>query len=82
MKTITVSEFRKNIKKYADIASTEKVIVNRGEGRAFAIVPIEVLEDGGYSPRFVKKILEASKSAKKGGVTRINNARDIWSDIL
>ena len=41
MKTITVSEFRKNIKKYVDIALKEKVIVNRGEGKAFAIIPID-----------------------------------------
>jgi PHD/YefM family antitoxin component YafN of YafNO toxin-antitoxin module len=82
MKTITVSEFRKNIKKYADLASTEKVIVNRGEGKAFAIVPIDEIEDGGYNPEFVKKILEASKAAEKGDVTRINDAKNIWSDIL
>lgn len=82
MKTITVSEFRRNIRKYADIASTEKVIVNRGEGRAFAIVPIEAVEDEGYSPEFVKRILEASKLAEKGDVTRIKDAKNIWSDIL
>jgi PHD/YefM family antitoxin component YafN of YafNO toxin-antitoxin module len=82
MKAITVSEFRKNIKKYADLASTEKVIVNRGEGKAFAIVPIELIEDEGYSPEFVKRILEASISAEKGNVTKINDAKNIWSDIL
>lgn len=59
MKTITVSEFRKNIKKYADLAKTEKVIVNRGEGKAFAIVPLEEVEDPGYNPEFVKKILDS-----------------------
>lgn len=59
MKTITVSEFRKNIKKYADLAKKEKVIVNRGEGKAFAIIPLEELEDDGYNPEFVKKILGA-----------------------
>ena len=47
MKTITVSEFRKNIKKYVDIALKEKVIVNRVEGKAFAIIPIELLHDPG-----------------------------------
>jgi len=61
MKTITVSEFRKNIKKYADLAKTEKVIVNRGEGKAFAIVPLEKVEDPGYNPEFVKKILNAKE---------------------
>lgn len=82
MKTITVSEFRKNIKKYADIAASEKVIVNRGEGKAFAIVPIEALEDGGYSPEFIKRILEADQSAQNGNVTRITDVKNIWQDIL
>lgn len=58
MKTISVSEFRKNIKKYADLAKSEKIIVSRGEGNAFAIVPLEEVEDPGYNPEFVKKILD------------------------
>jgi PHD/YefM family antitoxin component YafN of YafNO toxin-antitoxin module len=82
MRTITVSEFRKNIKKYAILANTEKVIVNRGEGKAFAIVPIEELDDTGYDPEFVKKILNADKSAKEGNVTRIKDPKNIWADIL
>ncbi|HWV73819.1 MAG TPA: DUF2683 family protein [Pseudosphingobacterium sp.] len=82
MRTITVSEFRKNIKKYADMATTEKVIVNRGEGKAFVIVPIEKVEDDGYSSEFVKRIMDASKSAEQGNVTRIKDVKNIWSDIL
>ncbi len=82
MKTITVSEFRKNIKKYAEIAGKEKVIVNRGNGQAFAIVPLEAIEDKGYSPKFVKRIMDASESAKKGNVTRIKDTKNIWADIL
>lgn len=82
MRTITVSEFRKNIKKYAEIAGKEKVIVNRGNGEAFAIVPIEDIEDKGYNPEFVKQILDASKSAENGNVTRIKDTKNIWEDIL
>jgi hypothetical protein len=82
MRTITVSEFRKNIKKYADLARTEKVIVNRGEGKAFAIIPLDQIEDKGYSPEFVKRIMKAEKSAKEGNVTRIKNVKNIWEDIL
>jgi len=82
MKTITVSEFRKNIKKYADLAKKEKVIVSRGEGRAFAIVPLEEVDDSGYNPEFVKKILKAKENIKEGQFTLITNAKDIWKDIL
>lgn len=82
MKTISVSEFRKNIKKYADIASSERVIVNRGEGRAFAIVPIEALEDTGYSPEFVQRILDAEKSVENGEFSKISDTKNIWRDIV
>ncbi len=82
MKLITVSDFRNNIKKYAEMALKERIIVNRGEGKAFLIVPIEKVEDKGYSPEFVKKILQAEKSAKKGNVTKIKDVNDIWADIL
>jgi len=82
MITITVSEFKKNIKKYADLAKTEKVIVSLGEGKAFTIVPLEEVENEGYSSEFVKRILKASISAEEGNVTKINDAKNIWSDIL
>ena len=39
IKTITVSEVRKNIKKYAELAVDEKLIVNRGAGKAFLVIP-------------------------------------------
>lgn len=82
MRTITVSEFRKNIKKYAEIAGSEQVIVNRGNGEAFAIVPIDALEDKGYDPEFVKRIFEAKKSIEADNYTEIKDTKDIWPDIL
>lgn len=82
MKTITVSEFRKNIKKYADLATTEKILVSRGEGKAFLIVPLEDVDDSGYNPEFIKNILQANKSANAGNVTRIKDVNNIWEDIL
>jgi len=35
-----------------------------------------------YNPKFVKLILDAGKSAEKGNVTRIKDAKNIWADIL
>ena len=77
MKTIAVSEFRKNIKKYADLASKEQIIVNRGEGKPFAIVPINELEDKGYDPKFVAKIIKSKEDSKQGRVTFIKT-EDLW----
>jgi len=53
----------------------------RGEGKAFAIVPLEI-KDEGYDPKLVKRILEAERSAKEGNVTRIKDTSNIWADIL
>lgn len=82
MKTITVSEFRKNIRKYAELASEEKVLVNRGEGKSFLIVPIENINDNGYNPEFVKRVLASKDEASKGKFTKVNNINDLWADIL
>ncbi len=35
-----------------------------------------------YHPDFVERILAADKSAKRGNVTRIKDAKNIWADIL
>lgn len=77
MKTISVSEFRKNIKKYADLASKEKVIVNRGSGKAFTIVPVEEIEDEGYNPEFIKKIQNSLKEAEEGKTVTIKTEKEL-----
>lgn len=41
-----------------------------------------VSADQPYNPEFVKRILNADKSAKKGNVTRIEDAKNIWADML
>lgn len=35
-----------------------------------------------YDPEFVKRILDADKSARKGNVTRVKDPKNIWADIL
>ena len=77
MKTISVSEFRGNIKKYLDIAQEEKLIIHRGKGRSFAVVPIEEIEDSPYDPEFVKKILQAREDSKQGLGVKIA-IEDLW----
>lgn len=82
MKSISVSEFKQNIRKYADLAKKEKIVVNEGAGKAFLVVPIEGVgdEDEEYNPMFVKRILEAKESAEKGNCTEIN-IDNIWESI-
>jgi prevent-host-death family protein len=77
MKTISVSEFRGNIKKYLDIAQEEKLIIHRGKGRSFAVIPIEEIEESPYDPEFVKKILQAREESKQGKGVKIA-IEDLW----
>ena len=45
MKTVSVTEFRSNIKRYLDIAQEEKLVIHRSKGSSFVIVPLEDEKD-------------------------------------
>ena len=81
MKTITTSEFRKNMKHWATVAETEKVLVNRGNGKAFAVVPIDIIDDEGYSPELIKDIKIAMEQFENGEYTEIKDPKDVWKSI-
>ena len=71
MKTISVSEFRGNIKKYLDIAHEEKVFIHRGKGKTYAIIPISEVNAEPYDPEFVAKISKSKKDFENGISTDI-----------
>lgn len=77
MTTVSVSEFRNNIKKYCDLASNEKVIIHRSKGKSFAIIPIEDIDDKPYNQEFVEKILQAREDSKNGLGVKIE-LDDLW----
>ena len=70
MKTISVTEFRSNIKRYLDLAQEERIIIHRGKGRTFAVVPMEnILEEGNLlSEAQNKAINEALEDIANGRV--------------
>jgi PHD/YefM family antitoxin component YafN of YafNO toxin-antitoxin module len=41
MKTVSVTEFRSNIKRYLDIAQEERVVIHRNKGNSFVLVPLD-----------------------------------------
>jgi PHD/YefM family antitoxin component YafN of YafNO toxin-antitoxin module len=49
MIAINVTEFRGNMKKYLAISENEKVIVHSAKGKAYAIVPIEEVEEDSFT---------------------------------
>ncbi|CAA7197434.1 MULTISPECIES: type II toxin-antitoxin system Phd/YefM family antitoxin [Chryseobacterium] len=72
MKTVTVSAFRKDIKKYVELAKDEQVLVNRGSGDAFYIVPAEKIREG-YSKEFIEGIKKAEKQIKEGKTVQVKS---------
>ncbi|MDX6181074.1 type II toxin-antitoxin system Phd/YefM family antitoxin [Flavobacterium sp. Fl-77] len=45
MKTVSVTEFRGNIKKYLDIAESEKLVIHRSKGKSFVVIPLNEEDD-------------------------------------
>jgi PHD/YefM family antitoxin component YafN of YafNO toxin-antitoxin module len=69
MRTISVTEFRSNIKRYLDIAQDEKVMIYRGKGRTFAVIPMEkTTETNLLSDAQNKAINEALEDIANGRV--------------
>jgi len=60
----------------------EQLVAFKALAKAFQIDFETTITEGPYDPEFVKQILNADKSAKKGNVTRIKDSKNIWADIL
>ena len=58
MKTVSVTEFRGNIKKYLDIAEAEKLVIHRSKGRSFVVVPLENEEEESLLSDAQKKAID------------------------
>lgn len=83
MKTVSVTEFRSNIKRYLDIAQEEKLVIHRSKGKSFAIVPLDELEEEEktfHSETLQELIDQARKERKEGKTTRVTS-KNLW-DIL
>ena len=77
MITVGVTEFRTNIKKYLDIANQEKVIIHKGNGMSYIVIPVTEVADSPYNPEFVKEILRGREDYKLGKTVSIS-LDDLW----
>jgi virulence-associated protein VagC len=81
MKTVSISEFRKNIKRYLDIAQEESVVIHRNKGTSFIIVPLEKEnEDILLNESQKKAIEEAFISVSEGKVYSNEEAMSILKE--
>lgn len=78
MKTVSVTEFRGNIKKYLDIAESERLVIHRSKGRSFVIVPLEEEDDDSLLNTEQKAAIdEALEDIAKG---RVQSHQDVMDE--
>lgn len=78
MIAINVTEFRGNMKKYLEVAENEKLIIHSAKGKAYAIVPVEEVEESPFSlsPEQKRAIDEALDDVANGRIFSHKEAMD------
>jgi PHD/YefM family antitoxin component YafN of YafNO toxin-antitoxin module len=69
MKAISVTEFRHKQKYYLDLAKKERIIIQRGRSDAFAIIPLEDMDETNYllsSPANAERLRTAISKIASG----------------
>lgn len=78
IKTVTTSKFRKNQKQILHLAEKERIITHRPKGKDFILVPLDMIENKAYDPKFVAKILRGEKQIKEGEFIVHDSTKSIW----
>lgn len=78
MKTVSVTEFRGNIKKYLDIAESEKLVIHRSKGRSFVIIPLDEEEDESLLNNAQKEAIDEALEDVANG--RIHSHKDVMDE--
>lgn len=75
MMVISPSEFHANLRKYFDLAHTERVIIRRSKGQSFALVPTHD-DELTISDQLKKKIAKAREDFRVGKGTACKTVED------
>lgn len=82
MKAISSTEFREKQKYYLDLAKKERLIIQRGKNEAFAIIPLEDLDETDYllsSPANAQRLRDALANIESGADKALRlNIEEIW----
>ena len=89
MQVITTREFRENQKKYFDLAERERIISKRGK-KSVELRVNEKLDDSlspskdiwFENPDNIDVILRGLEDVKQGNVTKVEDLKNIWANIL
>lgn len=80
MNVITATEFRRNQKKYFELAEKEPVFVTREGRRSIALTPIDL--DSCPTEEEQKAIKEGLAAFDRGEYTIIEDPKNPWESIL
>ncbi len=82
MKAISSTEFREKQKYYLDLAKKERLIIQRGKHEAFAIIPLEDLDETDYllsSPANARRLRDALANIESGAdKAKPMKIEDLW----
>ncbi|MDR7369679.1 type II toxin-antitoxin system Phd/YefM family antitoxin [Flavobacterium aquidurense] len=78
MKTVSVTEFRGNIKKYLDIAESEKLVIHRGKGKSFVIIPLDDEDDNSLLSNEQKQAIDKALDDVANG--RVQSHQDVMDE--
>ncbi len=78
MKTVSVTEFRGNIKKYLDIAESEKLVIHRSKGRSFVIIPLDAENDESLLSNAQKVAIDEALDDVSNG--RVQSHEDVMDE--
>jgi prevent-host-death family protein len=78
MKTVSVTEFRGNIKKYLEIAESEKLVIHRSKGPSFVVIPLAEEDDSSLLSKEQKSAIdEALEDVAQG---RVQSHQDVMDE--
>lgn len=76
MQTVSVTEFRGNIKKYLELAEKEKLVIHRNKGVSFVLTPLKDEDEDTLLSEAQKKAIDKGlESIAQGSVMSNAKAR-------
>ena len=84
MIAISTTELRKNLKKYLNLATKEKVVVRFGKTETVEIVPgknIETNDEYFSNPKVLEAIERGRADVKAGRVREVKDVKQLWEVI-
>ena len=84
MIAISTTELRKNLKKYLNLATKEKVVVQFNKTETVEIVPgknIETNDEYFSNPKVLEAIARGRADVKAGRVREVKNIKQLWEGI-